>query len=187
MYQRVLTFLIPSQRAPRMMPSDQRMIGVGEEEEQAGDDHHGEHEARGDQRLAPRRPGDLRRLGAHLLQELEGVALRHRLLTSGSAPSRRPSAAASIRRVLKDSRRGAQGAARRHDERLTTAGRVSQAPFEPGKRRTVRLQSLPRRHQQEGRPLALPGPFRLRHNLFLARPPFVDMRSTNPAGSSRSI
>ena len=50
---------------------------IGEQEEDRGDDHHHEHHHGGDGRLLARRPGDLLRLGAHFLQELERTDLRH--------------------------------------------------------------------------------------------------------------
>ena len=51
---------------------------VGHQEEYGGDGHHYEYHGSGDGGLAPTRPRDLLRLGAHLLQELERTDLRHR-------------------------------------------------------------------------------------------------------------
>src|SRR6266487_4689452 len=51
---------------------------VGHQEEYGGDGHHYEYHGSGDGGLAPARPGDLLRLGAHLLQELKRTDLRHR-------------------------------------------------------------------------------------------------------------
>src|SRR5262249_37003374 len=60
---------------------------VGHQEEYGGDGHHYEYHGSGDGGLAPTRPRDLLRLGAHLLQELERSDLRHRasLRLSGGA------------------------------------------------------------------------------------------------------
>src|SRR6266536_4788695 len=51
---------------------------VGHQEEYGGDGHHYEYHGSGDGGLAPARPRDLLRLGAHLLQELKPTDLRHR-------------------------------------------------------------------------------------------------------------
>src|SRR5262249_13262212 len=51
---------------------------VGHQEEYGGDGHHYEYHGSGDGGLAPTRPRDLLRLGAHLLQELKRTDLRHR-------------------------------------------------------------------------------------------------------------
>src|SRR4051795_9881864 len=53
---------------------------VREEEEHRGERDHHEHHDGGDRGLAPRRPGDLRGLAAHFLQEFER-AESHRLLS----------------------------------------------------------------------------------------------------------
>src|SRR5262249_19092032 len=60
---------------------------VGHQEKYGGDGHHYEYHGSGDGGLAPTRPRDLLRLGAHLLQELERTDLRHRayLPPSGGA------------------------------------------------------------------------------------------------------
>src|SRR5215471_9089158 len=50
---------------------------VGHQEEYGGDSHHYEYHGSGDGGLAPARPGDLRRLGAYLLQEFKRTDLRH--------------------------------------------------------------------------------------------------------------
>src|SRR2546429_3604547 len=50
---------------------------VGHQEEYGGDGHHYEYHGSGDGGLAPARPRDLLRLGAHLLQEFKRTALRH--------------------------------------------------------------------------------------------------------------
>ena len=54
-----------------------RMIWSATRKNTEADRHHDEHHGGGDQRLAPRRPGDLVGLGAHLLQELERAELGH--------------------------------------------------------------------------------------------------------------
>src|SRR2546429_9954087 len=51
---------------------------VGHQEEYGGDGHHYEYHGSGDGGLAPARPRDLLRLGAHLLQEPKRTDLRHR-------------------------------------------------------------------------------------------------------------
>src|SRR5262249_20540669 len=51
---------------------------VGHQEEYGGDGHHHEYHGSGDGGLAPARPRDLLRLGAHLLQEFKRTDLRHR-------------------------------------------------------------------------------------------------------------
>src|SRR5262249_20561226 len=51
---------------------------VGHQEEYGGDGHHYEYHGSGDGGLAPTRPRDLLRLGAHLLQELRRTDLPHR-------------------------------------------------------------------------------------------------------------
>src|SRR5262245_47932044 len=50
-----------------------------------GDEHHHEHQGRGDEGLTPARPRDLLRLDAHLLQEFKRTDLRH---TAYLPPSR---------------------------------------------------------------------------------------------------
>src|SRR5258706_6134775 len=50
---------------------------VGHQEEYGGDGHHYEYHGSGDGGLAPARPRDLLRLGAHLLQEFKRTDLRH--------------------------------------------------------------------------------------------------------------
>src|SRR5215469_12127030 len=50
---------------------------VREEEEHRGERYHDEHHGGGNRRLAPRRPSHLLGFGAHFLQELERVDLRH--------------------------------------------------------------------------------------------------------------
>src|ERR1700756_4949028 len=54
---------------------------IRDQEEHRGDRHHYEDHHSGDRGLATRRPGDLLRLVAHLLHELEYVCLSHALIT----------------------------------------------------------------------------------------------------------
>ena len=54
-----------------------RMIWSATRNSTDDDRDHDEHHGGGDHGLAPRRPGDLVGLGAHLLQELERTDLRH--------------------------------------------------------------------------------------------------------------
>src|ERR1700676_217377 len=56
---------------------DQAHDLIRKEKEYRSDHHHDEHHGGGDHRLAPRRPGDLLGLGAHLLHELERVEFCH--------------------------------------------------------------------------------------------------------------
>src|SRR6266540_3770637 len=60
---------------------------VGHQEEYGGDGHHYEYHGSGDGGLAPARPRDLLRLGAHLLQELKRTDLRHRAYLIASFPA----------------------------------------------------------------------------------------------------
>src|SRR5262245_38015886 len=62
---------------------------VGHEEEYGGDGHHDEYHGGGDGGLAPARPRDLLRLGAHLLQELKRTDLRHIAYLIASLPPSR--------------------------------------------------------------------------------------------------
>src|SRR5215831_7554578 len=62
---------------------------VGHEEEYGGDGHHDEYHGSGNGGLAPARPRDLLRLGAHLLQEFKRTDLRHIAYLIASLPPSR--------------------------------------------------------------------------------------------------
>src|SRR6266436_354625 len=65
---------------------------VGHQEEYGGDGYHYEYHGSGDGGLAPARPRDLLRLGAHLLQEFKRTDLRHRAYLIASLPPSRGAA-----------------------------------------------------------------------------------------------
>src|SRR5215213_6146535 len=59
---------------------------VGDQEEDARENHHHEHHGGRDHGLLARGPGDLRALGAHLLDEFARIGLRHVAFRSLSRP-----------------------------------------------------------------------------------------------------
>ena len=91
----------PPRPKPSARPTAARKHLVDDDEEQAREHDQQQHQSGGDQRLAPRRPDDLRGLGAHLLDEFKRVG--HVL----SVPFRTDRAAAPAAPSQKNSRRGA--------------------------------------------------------------------------------
>ena len=85
MYQRFAMCVARLRASPRLAgdPEDESDDDandlIGDQKQNRCQRHHDEHHDGGDQRLAPRRPGDLVGLGAHLLEELERADLRHEL------------------------------------------------------------------------------------------------------------
>src|SRR5262249_60002607 len=85
---------------PALKPADAENEGyehthdlVCHQEEYGGDGHHHKDHGSGDGGLAPARPRDLLRLGAHLLQEFKRTDLRHRAylpLSRGAATTHSP-------------------------------------------------------------------------------------------------
>src|SRR5262249_1698971 len=79
-----LILLINAIRAPKLHAQDKAHRNphqlIGKQKEDRGDSDHHENHDRGDGRLLARRPGDLLRLRAHFLHELERADFRHRAI-----------------------------------------------------------------------------------------------------------